>query len=220
MDDQPQTQGVAPLATTPRGWPYAVASDMVTAWPEVSHTVANMGDALRGDTDAARARADACLPRDGSQAMSGGLHASGGMWLSDATIPLGYQGVHTRWMIYGPDGQVRRLSDGDFRLLVASIAGASTARLKDDITEPATSPDLTRVRPQTYRWNDDSGRAPIAPGQRYGLIAEQVAAVDERLVIVGQDGQVSGLDDHALIAALIQTVNDLSARITALETQP
>lgn len=120
------------------------------------------------------------------------------------------------WLLCEPaDGTVRSLTDTNFRLIVASIHQTSTRRLKTGITE-GTAPDVTRLQPRAYQWADDAFKV-SAPGERYGLIAEDVAAVDARLATVDADGEVAGLDDHALIAALIAKVTELQGRIEALE---
>jgi hypothetical protein len=76
---------------------------------------------------------------------------------------------------------------------------------------------VSALAPKTYVWNDDGFREITAPGERFGLIAEEVAAVDDRLVTLDADGEVTGLDHSALIAALIAKVADLEARIEAME---
>jgi len=52
---------------------------------------------------------------------------------------------------------------------------------------------------------------------RYGFIAEDVAEVDEHLATYGIDGLPRGLDDHALIAVLVRSVQELSMKVDRLE---
>ena len=102
--------------------------------------------------------------------------------------------------------------------MVLGIASGSSETAKSDIVTPSDSPDVTRLRPRSFRWTDaDEMRAAAYPGTRYGLIAEEVADVDERLVMRGPDGEVTGLDQHALIAALIEKVTALQDRLDVLE---
>ena len=121
------------------------------------------------------------------------------------------------WLLVkgGTNERVHRMDDTVFRLIVASIAQSSTRRLKTGITD-GSAPDVTRLQPRAYRWTDEAFKV-SSPGVRYGLIAEDVAAVDARLATVDAEGNVAGLDGHALIAALVAKVTELQARVDALE---
>jgi hypothetical protein len=156
------------------------------------------------------------LTVSGNLNTNGNLYVFNGMYLTDAATPTYSDLSDARWMIFQGDGRVRRVPDFDFRLYVAGIA-ASSQHLKHHIGAAATVPDVSALAPKTYVWNDDGFREITAPGERFGLIAEEVAAVDDRLVTLDADGEVTGLDHSALIAALIAKVADLEARIEAME---
>lgn len=148
------------------------------------------------------------------------LHPDGGMVVADTAIPAAAGApAQFRWLVYDQAGQVQRVNDAQFRILVASIAAASTRTLKRDIGDPGPAPDLSRLSPRQFQWDagKDEAAATTRPGVRYGLIAEEAAAVDERLVTVDGDGEVAGLDVNALVAALVAQVQALSARIDVLE---
>lgn len=101
---------------------------------------------------------------------------------------------------------------------IAAIATGSSAQFKSHIADPVDSPDVTVLRPREFRWTDDDEmRHRTHPGMRYGLIAEEVAAVDERFVMRDFDDNVVGLDQHALIAALIAKVTELEQRIDRMQ---
>jgi hypothetical protein len=95
----------------------------------------------------------------------------------------------------------------------------STRRVKKDIGRASDTPDVTKLQPSSFRWKID---APMPFGSerdrpQLGLIAEQVAEVDERLVLHGEDGEPTALNTGALIAALIAKVTELQDRIESLE---
>lgn len=113
-------------------------------------------------------------------------------------------------------GEIKTLPDTTFRLIVSAIGQTSTRRVKTKIGAPKACPDVTRLQPRAYQWTDDAFKV-SAPGTRLGLIAEEVADIDERLVTRDAEGQVAGLDQHALIAALVFKIDELQARIAALE---
>lgn len=123
------------------------------------------------------------------------------------------------WMVRSAVGQLYGLTDVTFRLNVAAIAQTSTRRLKTKIGPAKATPDVTALQPRAYTWTDEAFKV-SAPGTRLGLIAEEVADVDPRLVTRDAEGQVAGLDQHALIAALVSKVTELQARIATLEGKP
>ena len=153
--------------------------------------------------------------------VTGALISEGQMRMSDAGRPednYAAQNNDRRWLVYHGDGIVRRMNETTFRLMVAAIATGSSAQFKSHIADPVDSPDVTVLRPREFRWTDDDEmRHRTHPGMRYGLIAEEVAAVDERFVMRDFDDNVVGLDQHALIAALIAKVTELEQRIDRMQ---
>lgn len=153
--------------------------------------------------------------------VTGALISEGQMRMSDAGRPednYAAQNNDRRWLVYHGDGIVRRMNETTFRLMVAAIATGSSAQFKSHIADPVDSPDVTVLRPREFRWTDDDEmRHRTHPGMRYGLIAEEVAAVDERFVMRDFDDNVVGLDQHALIAGLIAKVTELEQRIDTMQ---
>ena len=102
---------------------------------------------------------------------------------------------------------------------------SSSARYKDQIEDLGGSATelIERLRPVSYRWISN-GVADI------GLVAEEVAEIEPRLVFENQAGEVEGVKYDRLTAVLIQAFREerqvaaarlaeRDARILALETQ-
>lgn len=186
-------------------------------------------DATYGNQSATLNQVNGRLSRYGDTVQSGefiiagpaGLVCEGYLRVSDAGRPEDsnvYADSDRRWLLYRGDGIVRRMADSTFRFMVLGVSGASSAALKKDIYDSSDVPDLSSLRLRQYRWNTTDSMKPKAyPGVRFGLIAEEVAEVDPRLAMLDDRGKVSGLDQNALIASLVATVNNLMQRLTALE---
>jgi hypothetical protein len=123
---------------------------------------------------------------------------------------------------YPSNGQLASIDHTQMSQLIRAIA-TSSRRYKEHIADAAEDvPDVALLNPRNYRFSDTTpeiikGAAKDAEGVRLGLIAEEVAEVDERLVYHDPDGAPLGLDHSALIAALISAVKKQDARIAALE---
>lgn len=137
---------------------------------------------------------------------------------SDSETPNAGYSEHPefRWLVYKNDGQLRRVSDATWRFLVAGV-DTSSRRFKEQVVVADDAPDVARLKPVVYRWTEGSGNRQLYPGERFGLIAEDVAEVDKRLVKHDDKGAVLGLDTNAMIATLVEKVNDLEARLERLE---
>ncbi|MCB1588100.1 MAG: tail fiber domain-containing protein [Xanthomonadales bacterium] len=134
-------------------------------------------------------------------------------------------------MVYaGAAGGLQFLSGGSSRLTVASTgqvslttlgsAGSislcrnasnqiascsSSARYKHDVADLDLGLEaILRLRPVSYRWNDNNSAD-------VGFIAEEVAALDERLVTRNDDGQVEGVRYERLSALFANAVQQLAA---------
>ena len=119
-----------------------------------------------------------------------------------------------------PVGNALRV-DGTLRVDTLGTAGAtalcrnlgnqiascsSSARYKQDIDDLALGLDVAlRLRAVGYRWKD-SGQADV------GFVAEEIAALDERLVTRNERGQVEGVKYDRLTAVLANAVQELAAR--------
>jgi len=82
---------------------------------------------------------------------------------------------------------------------------SSSRRFKDDINDMGdASGDLMKLRPVTFRYKQaqEDGSHPL----QYGLVAEEVAAVNPGLVQVDKDGQPQTVLYHVLPALLLNEV--------------
>lgn len=85
-------------------------------------------------------------------------------------------------------------------------ACSSSARYKRDIDDLELGlAAVLRLRAVGYRWKD-SGQADV------GFVAEEIAALDERLVTRNERGQVEGVKYDRLTAVLANAVQELAAR--------
>jgi hypothetical protein len=83
---------------------------------------------------------------------------------------------------------------------------SSSARYKQDIGDLELGlAAVLRLRAVGYRWKD-SGQADV------GFVAEEIAALDERLVTRNERGQVEGVKYDRLTALLANAVQELAAR--------
>lgn len=142
----------------------------------------------------------------------------GGLKVFDANIPAADVGAVDgwRWLIYNAAGRVQQVTDLIFRYRVVQATAASQRSLKANIS-PDPAPDVHALQTVGFAWRTDAGRG-MWPGRRFGLIAEQVAEVDDRLVTVDPDGgEVTGLDLAAMCAALVAAVQDLQHQVTELK---
>src|SRR5262249_6197172 len=89
----------------------------------------------------------------------------------------------------------------------------SSGRYKKDIeTMASRSEGLLKLRPVTFAYKDDVAAAP-----HYGLIAEEVATVYPELVTRTASGEVQTVKYQELIPMLLNELQRLQAKVTALE---
>jgi hypothetical protein len=111
----------------------------------------------------------------------------------------------------------------------------SDARLKRAVAPASLGLSfINMLRPVSFEWKDSKYEA--GPGTQYGLIAQEVEAVlsktggknyglvytnNNEYVTTEQGTQepVKGLDYYQLISPLIRSIQELDARVTALETE-
>lgn len=162
------------------------------------------------------------------------LQFDGGGWIEATGLTLGSNtGLTTIFAGFGQDidmnaaavrvsGQL--VSEGHEETTAGANCNISTSGVirrdtsiraaKADLTGP-TDDDLAAVRllrPVTYR----SVLAADDPALRHwGLIAEDVAAVDDRLVHLDEDGNPSGVAYDRIVAPLLAWVGHLEARLDA-----
>lgn len=153
--------------------------------------------------------------------------ADGGMVYAGATDTLQFLTTGTARLLLHSNGEVQLAVLGSAgsttlcRNASSRIATcSSSARYKEAIDD--LPPSLDRVlalRPVSYRWRD-GGTADV------GFVAEEVAALDERLITRNEQGEVEGVKYERLSALLAGAVQELDARavldagrIAALEAE-
>ncbi len=136
---------------------------------------------------------------------------------------LGAVGVQSKAFIAGVHGVT---SSSGIPVYVNSSGQLGTAtsslRFKEDVADMGTASDeLMKLRPVTFHY-----KAAYDDGQRvlqYGLIAEEVAAVDPGLVQYGDDGQPLTVRYHFVNAMLLGEVQkqhaDLARQAALLAQQ-
>ena len=143
---------------------------------------------------------------------SGGSVTGTGIIYSGTSIVGNANSVGFRWgspNIYGAVDNV----------VQATVGVVSLRRFKTDITETQNAMEkIGLLRPVEYTPVDIDGRK-IA-GKRYeGLIAEEVAKVVPTVTAYDGEGNVAGVEYVQIVPILIKAVQEMTARIDALETR-
>ena len=108
------------------------------------------------------------------------------------------------------------------RSVNASAAGllsaASDASLKEEVVGAhiAGLAEILQIHPKMYRWKDDIANRGNEAAVELGFIANDVAPIIPSAAPMGNDG-LYGFYDRSVIAALVKAVQELSAKVTALE---
>jgi hypothetical protein len=99
------------------------------------------------------------------------------------------------------------------------LSATSDARLKENIVDaPSILPILDQVKVRQYDWKD-TGNTNI------GFVAQELYDVIPRAVAVGEDNEngsikrVWGVDNGTLVPYLVKAIQELNAKITALENK-
>jgi hypothetical protein len=105
--------------------------------------------------------------------------------------------------------------------IVTSLTGTSDERLKENIRPFSRGLEaIVKLSPKLFQWNEE-GRAKtgFSEGQEFaGLIAQNLQeAIPEAVGL--EDGKWLTVSDRPIIAALINAVKELSARIEQLESR-
>lgn len=97
-----------------------------------------------------------------------------------------------------------------------NVTASSDARLKDiDGDFERGLSEILKITPKLYHWRKDSG---LDSCEQYaGFIAQDVAGAIPEAVSVG-NGEMLTLSDRPIIAALVNAVKELSARLEVLES--
>lgn len=108
------------------------------------------------------------------------------------------------------------------RAVNASAAGllsaASDASLKEEVVGAhiAGLAEILQIHPKMYRWKDDIANRGDQASVELGFIANDVAPIIPSAAPLGNDG-LYGFYDRSITAALVKAVQELSAKVTALE---
>jgi len=114
------------------------------------------------------------------------------------------------------------LAGSGSRAVNASAAGllsaASDASLKEEVVGAhiAGLDEILQIHPKMYRWKDDIANRGDEASVELGFIANDVAPIIPSAAPMGNDG-LYGFYDRSITAALVKAVQELSAKVTALE---
>lgn len=144
---------------------------------------------------------------------------------TDDTLRLNYNGSGTDEMTIESDGDVviSRLSGSGNRAVYSDGNGtltnsSSDTTMKTDVVAIDSGEALTLIdalRPVRYNWIEEL-RESLGAQREIGLIAQEVAPHVPEIVGTNANGTLS-LDYAKLVAVLIGAVQELSARVAALE---
>ncbi|MFA6566530.1 MAG: immunoglobulin-like domain-containing protein, partial [Candidatus Paceibacterota bacterium] len=146
----------------------------------------------------------------------------------------GYIGVATTspWRAFSVNGAVAMIglsasqgnavcidANGEITNPGASACTGSSERFKEKIETLAPGfalDELSKLRVVSFDYKEGNYSAEDQKGS-YGMIAEEVALVDDKLVDYGYDRQPLTLKFEKFIGLFVQAIQDLVARITGLE---
>lgn len=195
-------------------------------------TLAQMGAA----TAAQGEKADAAMPKSGGT-FTGGITAAGiastgalrlatQLLFSNQTTNYGAaaDAATGYTSIWGLAGLKVVLPNGSTLapVLASNVSGSSSRRYKRNIADmtAATAALLLQLRPVAFEYNEELND----PGQKYGLIAEELAEIDPTCVYRDGEGRVEGINYTMLAPQLIKLcqiqqaqIDALAARLAALE---
>ena len=166
----------------------------------------------------------------------GGVVARGTLFLGDgsssvirkltASTPLTFanQAGSAEMTIDASGGvTIAGLAGSGSRAVNASAAGllsaASDSSLKEEVVGAhiAGLAEILQIHPKMYRWKDDIANRGDQASVELGFIANDVAPIIPSAAPMGNDG-LYGFYDRSITAALVKAVQELSAKVTALES--
>jgi hypothetical protein len=101
---------------------------------------------------------------------------------------------------------------------VLTSTNPSHERLKENIEDLSWGlADVLALRPVSYKWKTDK----IEQGTQYGFIAQEVQSVMPELIreFESADGTRLGLEKEGIYAAMVKAIQELTARVAALEAR-
>lgn len=98
-----------------------------------------------------------------------------------------------------------------------NVTASSDARLKTNLRTFARGlADVIKLAPKTYNWNETSGMD--TDNDYVGFVAQDVQSAIPEAVYEGKDANKTlTLNDRAILAALVNAVKELNAKVAALE---
>ena len=98
------------------------------------------------------------------------------------------------------------------------LAAASDSRLKQEVPTASIAglAEIMQLRPVAYKWLDDIENRGDEAAVELGFFADEAKDIIPSAAPMGNDGYY-GFYDRAVIAALVKAVQELTARIAALE---
>jgi hypothetical protein len=156
-----------------------------------------------------------------------------GFFGADGNAYFGSWGASTGAVIY-TSGTERLRIDSSGGVTIAGLAGsgsravnasaagllsaASDASLKEEVVGAhiAGLDEILQIHPKMYRWKDDIANRGENASVELGFIANDVAPIIPSAAPLGNDG-LYGFYDRSITAALVKAVQELSAKVTALE---
>jgi len=119
----------------------------------------------------------------------------------------------------GVPGAGRRVAVWDFLQVNGQFVNNSDRRAKHDISALGYGlAEVLRLKPVAFRWNEID-----SPHKTLGLIAQDLQGVIDEAVFVDQPGQPDsklGIVYNSLIPVLIKAIQELSARLDAVDAPP
>ena len=70
---------------------------------------------------------------------------------------------------------------------------------------------INQLQPSSFIYNQGDGRL------RYGFMAEDTALVDDRLATHNEKGEITGIDDRAIMSVAVKAIKELSLKVSDLQ---
>lgn len=120
----------------------------------------------------------------------------------------------------GSTGDIQSFYSGTTRVGTISVSGSNTSyntssdyRLKEDLKDYNGLNLVNQIKTYDFAWKNDQTR-------NYGVIAHEIAEIIPYVVMGEKDGEFyQGVDYSKLVPVLVKAIQELSAKVTALENK-
>lgn len=155
----------------------------------------------------------------GSVAVGGDLYVYDSLYTSQGTQSYGIkpEAASGFEIVFSPAGAKITNASGAFQPIYASnVSGASSKRYKQSINSLTLEQALKilLMRPVSFEYNKSVGD----PGEKYGLIAEELEQIDNTCVFYNADGAPEGINYTMLIPQIIKLLQHQNDQIDQLKT--